>query len=51
MGTSPVIQLAKADAIDWCEMAVLEIEPETSDPKASQPIATLCRSDAQSSTA
>jgi len=31
-------------------MAVLEIEPETSDPKASQPLATLAP-DAQFSTA
>jgi len=33
MGTSPVIQLAVADAI-WCEMAVLKIELETYDLKA-----------------
>jgi len=46
MGTSPVIQLAT-----WCEMAVLDIEPETSDPKVSQPLATSQRPDAQSSTA
>jgi len=41
MGTSAVIQLAemKADII-WCEMAVLEIQPQTSDPKASQPLDT-----------
>jgi len=30
----------------WFEMAVLEIEPETSDPMASQSLATLRRTDA-----
>jgi len=39
-----------ADAL-WCEMAVLEIEPETSDLKVSQPLSTSQRPDAQSSTA
>jgi hypothetical protein len=33
-------QWLKADAI-WCEMAVLEIETETSDPEASRPLATI----------
>jgi len=36
MGTSQVIQLAEG----WCEIAVLDVEPETSDPNSSQPLTT-----------
>jgi len=39
------VRLLKADAI-WCENAMLEIEPEIFDTKASQPLATSIRLDA-----
>jgi len=39
MDTSSVIQFAE-DWCIWCEMATLEIEPYTSDLKASQPLTT-----------
>jgi len=50
--TSRTLQLIRLPEGELVELTtVLEIEPETSDPKASQLLATLYRPDAQFSTA